>query len=144
MSALAQRFSRIFEVLSRAANLLLFTLVVMSLVTQIGSAQTFHLLYQFRSGNGGSQPYASLIRDPKGNLYGTTMIDGAYSYGTVFKISPAGKETVLYSFKGTGGDGANPVAPLVGTRPAISTEPRNMAAPSEVPVALLAAESCLR
>jgi uncharacterized repeat protein (TIGR03803 family) len=81
--------------------------------SQAANAQTFHLLYQFRSGNGGAQPFASLIRDSKGNLYGTTTIDGTHSYGTVFKISPAGKETVLYSFKGSGGDGATPAAPLV-------------------------------
>jgi uncharacterized repeat protein (TIGR03803 family) len=113
MNALAQRFSRIFEVLSRATYPLLFTLAVLFSVTQTTSAQTFQLLYQFRSGNGGSQPYASLIRDSNGNLYGTAMIGGAYSYGTVFKISPAGTETVLHSFKGTGGDGASPGAPLV-------------------------------
>jgi uncharacterized repeat protein (TIGR03803 family) len=41
------------------------------------------------------------------------MIDGDYSYGTVFKLSPDGKETVLHSFTGTGGDGATPVAPLI-------------------------------
>jgi uncharacterized repeat protein (TIGR03803 family) len=115
MSALERQPSRILAVLSQAANMLALTLVLAAgfSVPQTANAQTFQLLYQFRSGNGGSQPFASLIRDSKGNLYGTTMIDGAYSYGTVFKISPAGKETVLYSFKGTGGDGANPVAPLV-------------------------------
>jgi uncharacterized repeat protein (TIGR03803 family) len=115
MSALKQPCSRAFAVSWRAANTLAFTLVLSAVVfaTQAASAQTFHLLYQFRSGNNGSQPYASLVLDPKGNLYGTTMVDGAHSYGTVFKITPAGKETVLYSFKGTGGDGATPVAPLV-------------------------------
>lgn len=106
---------RNFAEISRTASLLALTLVltVICSVTQRANAQSFHLLYQFRSGTGGSQPFASLIRDSKGNLYGTTIIDGAYSYGTVFKISPAGKETVLYSFKGTGGDGATPAAPLV-------------------------------
>jgi uncharacterized repeat protein (TIGR03803 family) len=91
----------------------MLTLAAVFSVAQAANAQTFHLLYQFRSGNGGSQPFASLIRDPKGNLYGTTEVDGAYSYGTVFKLSPTGKETVLYSFKGAGGDGATPMAPLV-------------------------------
>jgi uncharacterized repeat protein (TIGR03803 family) len=100
---------------NRSVNLLVSTLAlaVVFSVTQAANAQTFGLLYQFKSGNDGSQPYASLIRDPKGNLYGTTTVDGAFGNGTVFKVSPDGKETVLHSFTGTGGDGAYPIAPLV-------------------------------
>jgi uncharacterized repeat protein (TIGR03803 family) len=97
---------------SQAAGGLVLILAVFC-AAQAASAQTFHLLYQFKSGNDGSQPYASLILDRQGNLYGTTTIDGAYSNGTVFKVSPTGKETVLHSFTGTGGDGAFPIAPLV-------------------------------
>ncbi len=56
-----------------------------------------------------------------GNLYGTTAygggttVDGggAYGYGTVFEVSLTGHETVLYTFIGTDGDGANPMAGLV-------------------------------
>ena len=115
MSALEQRCKRTLAGLSQAANLLALMLLfaVVLTVTQAASARTFRLLYQFRSGRDGSSPYSNLILDPQGNLYGTTMIDGAYSYGTVFKVSPEGKETVLHSFTGTGGDGANPVAPLI-------------------------------
>ncbi len=90
---------------------LALTLIVLA-IAPISRAQTFRLLYQFKSGRDGSIPSASLILDAQGNLYGTTMIDGAYSYGTVFKISPDGKETVLHSFTGTGGDGATPISPL--------------------------------
>jgi len=115
MSALEQRRNPIFTVLLPAANLVAVLLVLAAVlpIAQTASAQTFHLLYQFKSGRDGSIPSASLILDAQGNLYGTTMIDGAYSYGTVFKISPQGKETVLHSFTGTGGDGANPMAPLI-------------------------------
>jgi len=115
MSAMEQRCGRILAVLLQGTNILTLMLVLAPVfsVYQVASAQTFRLLYQFKSGRGGSSPYSSLILDPQGNLYGTTMIDGAYSYGTVFKISPQGKETVLHSFTGTGGDGANPVAPLI-------------------------------
>ena len=115
MSTSNQSCNRIPAVPSRVVRLLPLTLVLIAAfcVSQIANAQTFHLLYQFRSGNGGVQPFANVIRDSKGNLYGTTMVSGAHSYGTVFKISPAGKETVLYSFKGAGGDGATPAAPLV-------------------------------
>ena len=91
----------------------MLVLAALACVAQGPTQQLFSLLYQFKSGRDGSSPYSSLILDAQGNLYGTTIIDGAYSYGTVFKISPQGKETVLHSFRGTGGDGANPVAPLI-------------------------------
>src|SRR5580700_3023969 len=71
-------------------------------------AQTFTLLYQFRSGPGGIDPYAGVVRDLKGNLYGTTYNDGAFASGTVFRINPASKEKVLHSFSQTDGDGAFP------------------------------------
>src|SRR5580700_8521561 len=71
-------------------------------------AQTFPLLYQFRSGPGGINPYAGVVRDLKGNLYGTTYNDGAFAAGTVFRINTAGKEKVLHSFSQTDGDGAFP------------------------------------
>jgi len=106
---------RMFARLPQPAKILAFTLVLAALacVAQTPNPATFHLLYQFKSGRDGSSPYSSLTLDAKGNLYGTTEIDGAYSYGTVFKVSPEGKETVLHSFTGSGGDGANPVAPLI-------------------------------
>jgi len=115
MSVLEQQRRRIFLTPSQATNMLAFILALAAVlsIAQAAGAQTFRLLYQFKSGPDGDNPYASLILDPQGNLYGTTMIDGAYSYGTVFKLSPDGKETVLHSFTGTGGDGANPVAPLI-------------------------------
>jgi uncharacterized repeat protein (TIGR03803 family) len=114
MSAPEQRCSGMIPVfLSAMKTLVSVLLLTAALVAQTASPKSFSLLYQFKSGRDGSSPYSSLILDAHGNLYGTTMIDGAYSYGTVFKISPQGKETVLHSFKGTGGDGATPVAPLI-------------------------------
>jgi len=49
----------------------------------------------------GSNPYAGLIRDAAGNLYGTTYSGAGnadYDNGTVFKVSAEGVEKVLYSF----------------------------------------------
>jgi uncharacterized repeat protein (TIGR03803 family) len=46
----------------------------------------------------GADPNAALIQGSDGNFYGTTTLGGAYGNGTVFKITPAGVETVLYSF----------------------------------------------
>ena len=64
------------------------------------------VLYTFTGGNDGGNPN-SVIRDPKGNLYGTTGAGGASSYGVVFKIDTSGHETVLHTFTG-GADGAYP------------------------------------
>ena len=59
----------------------------------------------------GQYPYAGVIRDASGNLYGTTFGGGVYNRGTVFKLSNTGVETVLHSFT-AGTDGRGPVAGL--------------------------------
>jgi uncharacterized repeat protein (TIGR03803 family) len=46
----------------------------------------------------GWAPYAGLVQDTSGNLYGTTADGGANGKGTVFRLDSAGNETVLYSF----------------------------------------------
>lgn len=74
------------------------------------------VLHSFNSTNGdGTGPYASLILDDNGNLYGTTCYGGAYSDGTVFELTPSSSgtwtETVLHSF--TGEDGNCSFAPLI-------------------------------
>lgn len=63
----------------------------------------------------GEHPYG-LVMDAQGNLYGTTEGGGAHGHGTVFKVTPSGTETILYSFVGVSGsehDGENPEAGLV-------------------------------
>ncbi len=81
-------------------------------VFEITSAGTFTILHSFNGGSDGEQPESSLIRDKKGNLYGTTGLGGAGNSGVVFKIAPDGTETVLYSFTG-GSDGAFPRGSLI-------------------------------
>jgi uncharacterized repeat protein (TIGR03803 family) len=49
-----------------------------------------------------------LILGRDGNLYGTTFFGGDFGFGTVFRITPGGTETVLHSFAGGPDDGANP------------------------------------
>jgi uncharacterized repeat protein (TIGR03803 family) len=77
-------------------------------VTQSGSEI---VLYNFTGGTDGANPEASLRMDAAGYLYGTTIAGGAFGGGTVFKVSPYGREKVLYSFTG-GTDGARPEAGL--------------------------------
>src|ERR1035438_2573629 len=60
----------------------------------------------------GANPYAGVIRDSDGNLYGTTSSGGTASAGVVYKVNLAGHVTVLYSFKG-GTDGSFPQAGVI-------------------------------
>jgi uncharacterized repeat protein (TIGR03803 family) len=70
------------------------------------------------SATDGSEPDGGVVRDKMGNLYGTTFYGKGTGCpqgtgcGTVFKVSPDGKETLLYNFTG-GTDGAYPEGPLV-------------------------------
>jgi uncharacterized repeat protein (TIGR03803 family) len=71
------------------------------------------VLHSFAGGSGdGANPYAGLIQGSDGNFYGTTYNGGSYGLGTVYRITPGGTETVLYSFVGGSGDGAYPEAGL--------------------------------
>jgi uncharacterized repeat protein (TIGR03803 family) len=83
-------------------------------VFKLDATGTETVLHSFAgTGGDGTFPQAGLVQDAQGNLYGTTNNGGASNYGTVFKLDAAGTETVLHSFTGTGGDGANPYAGLV-------------------------------
>jgi uncharacterized repeat protein (TIGR03803 family) len=87
------------------------------------TAWTETVLYHFTGGSDGSLPYAGLIADNSGALYGETQQGGSgcpqvNGCGTVFKLTPSAKgqtawtETVLYRFTG-GSDGATPRAGLI-------------------------------
>jgi uncharacterized repeat protein (TIGR03803 family) len=76
------------------------------------------VLYAFTGGTDGSGPYAGLIADQAGNLYGTTAGGGGTGCGgsgcgTVFRLAPDGTETVLYAFQGGKTDGSSPESPLI-------------------------------
>jgi uncharacterized repeat protein (TIGR03803 family) len=62
----------------------------------------------------GANPTAGLVQGTDGNFYGTTANGGGTGSGTVFKISPSGALTTLYTFGSQGGfDGEFPNGPLV-------------------------------
>ncbi len=67
---------------------------------------TYTVLYSFQGQPDGAAPNAGVTEDAAGNLYGTTYAGGAHNAGTIYKLTPGGVETVLYSFTG-GSDGAN-------------------------------------
>jgi len=73
------------------------------------------VLYRFAGGTHGEHPQGGVVRDARGNLYGTTFSGGAFGFGAVFRVTRRGKETVLYSFAG-GTDGAAPIGGLVRDR----------------------------
>jgi uncharacterized repeat protein (TIGR03803 family) len=79
------------------------------LATRSARAKTLAVLYSFTGGMDGGTPFASVIRDREGNLYGTTSAGGASGLGTVFKLDKTGTETVLHSFAGSPADGASPL-----------------------------------
>ncbi len=64
-------------------------------------------LASFNGINGGF-PDSGLIVDNAGNMYGTASGGGAYSYGAVFKLTPAGVLTALGSFNFGNGCFPNP------------------------------------
>jgi uncharacterized repeat protein (TIGR03803 family) len=70
------------------------------------------ILHSLTNGADGAIPMGGLARDASGNLYGTTEGGGASSSGTIFKVDPAGNETVLYSFGGPGDGGAPQSTPV--------------------------------
>jgi len=59
----------------------------------------------------GEGPYTNLIQGSNGDFYGTTEEGGSANEGTIFQVTAAGKETVLYSFPNQT-DGAYPSLPL--------------------------------
>jgi uncharacterized repeat protein (TIGR03803 family) len=74
------------------------------------------VLYTFTGRPGdGKDPLGTLLRDQKGNLYGTTRIGvGKAGCGIVFKIDMTGKETRLHHFVGS--DGCEPRAGLISNK----------------------------
>jgi uncharacterized repeat protein (TIGR03803 family) len=81
-------------------------------VFEINAAGQESTLYTFTGGADGGQPYGGLVRDSAGNLYGTTQTGGSSFYGTVYKVTPAGEESVLYPFTGKA-DGGFPYGNLI-------------------------------
>jgi len=95
---------------------MLVVIIVIPVLSPGAWAQSkYRTLYAFTGGMDGGSPVASLILDQAGNLYGTTVVGGAHSVGTVFELTPkAGgswtKKVLLnFNFK----NGALPLGGLI-------------------------------
>lgn len=100
---------------------LAMVLVLLCILTQSSSAQTFTVMHAFTGGADGTSPYGSLTLDHAGQVYGTATAGGTgngcsspawVGCGTVFRMTRSGSSwifTPLYSFQG-GSDGINPYA----------------------------------
>jgi uncharacterized repeat protein (TIGR03803 family) len=78
-----------------------------------GSPWTERIIYTFgASSTDAALPWGPLIVDAQGNFYSESEEGGAYTFGTVFKITPAGTETILYNFT-NGSDGGFPNSGLL-------------------------------
>ena len=89
--------------LGAASAALMIVVLTLVLAPAAGAAGKYEVLHAF-NGKDGAEPFASLIFDAAGNLYGTTGSGGAYGPGTVFKLTPNADgrwtESVLHSFTG--------------------------------------------
>ena len=93
---------------------------VVGLITSANSALTVQtvnesVFYSFGDSGGadGTYPSGGLIQASDGNFYGMTNSGGTYGNGAVITITPAGVESVLYSFGASAGDGAFPNGDLI-------------------------------
>jgi uncharacterized repeat protein (TIGR03803 family) len=78
-------------------------------VFKLTAGGAYSVLYAFHGGADGASPQGKLVSDNAGNLYGITSSGGSTpcNCGTIFKLTPDGQKTVLYSFQG-GPDGSSP------------------------------------
>ncbi|MGH9497721.1 MAG: choice-of-anchor tandem repeat GloVer-containing protein [Terriglobales bacterium] len=83
-------------------------------VFKIASSGKFTLLHTFNGTTEGVQAEVPPIQGLDGNFYGTTSDGGGEIFGTVYKMTPAGKLTVIYTFPGTSGL-AYPMGVTLGT-----------------------------
>jgi uncharacterized repeat protein (TIGR03803 family) len=79
-------------------------------VFKIDASGAETVLHSFTGNPDGASPYAGLVIDGSGVLYGTTEAGGASNLGTVFSVDSNGVEAVLHSFAGEPTDGADPKA----------------------------------
>ena len=103
-------------------------------IFKITPGGTFTTLHRFCSQSGCGTSPTGLVQAPNGDFYGTTQSGGIYGSGTVFKVTPGGTLTTLYSFAPKADAPTVPCPSPAWSRPPMesSTGQRTMAA-STVP-----------
>ena len=84
-------------------------------LSRAGGSWSYSVLYSFQGGDDGFRPYAGVVLDASGNLYGTTEAGGPNGIGTVYKLTPNGSgwtESLIYDFPNFN-DGALPYGGLI-------------------------------
>ena len=82
-------------------------------VFRMTAGGTLTTLYSFGNGTAdGQYPRAGVVQGSDGNFYGTTLGGGANGKGTVFKLTPGGGLSTLYSFGASATDGSSPAGIL--------------------------------
>ncbi|HLV79314.1 MAG TPA: choice-of-anchor tandem repeat GloVer-containing protein, partial [Chthonomonadaceae bacterium] len=83
-------------------------------VFKLTSGGTESLLHTFPTNSGiyPGGPNDGFVQASDGNFYGVTFYGGVDNKGTVFKMTPDGHPSIIYSFTGSP-DGANPCCTLV-------------------------------
>ena len=103
------------RIFNRSLDVVVATIAIVTVLNVTARGQAFaaseSILFNFGNGSdasGGAAPVAGLIMDSSGNLYGTTAVGGTFANlsssppafgGTVFELTPAGVESVLWSFR---------------------------------------------
>src|ERR1035437_1185775 len=96
------------RILPQSSPALLATVASLFLFALPAAAQSYTVLHPFETP---LQNPRGLVQESDGNFYGTTTYGGASGNGTVFRITPTGAFTTLYSFAGS--DGRSPRAGLM-------------------------------
>ena len=83
-------------------------------LASVSAAQTVRTLYNFNGIDGASPANLVLTQGRDGALYGATIYGGTNNIGVIFKITPAGKYTVLHNLYGAT-DGGYPSSLTLGS-----------------------------
>lgn len=102
----------------RVSIMFCFVTVFCAVAAPASPAQAFTTIYNFCSQMNcvdGTNPYSGFVQGIDGNFYGTTAGGGANGRGEVFKISPSGAISTIYSFcsQPNCADGVNPITALI-------------------------------
>lgn len=96
----------------RSAFLHFFVLLSLTCLSMPTRAATLTTVHHFgRTAQDAAGASAGLTRGKDGNLYGTSKNGGEFGAGTIYRMTPDGIVTVLYSFRGDD-DGGHPQSRL--------------------------------